>query len=402
VARTANVIDQLVVTLRERGLRFGRPTLAAAPAAGAALGVDIPWRANPGAELPAAIRFAVRWTPLALLETTADGPAEAPKVAWRLVRRVNRPGDVVRLAVRVPALPGLWRLDIEARDSDGASLPKTDARPIRSLVVRVTAEREAALALRLAANGSLEATVRNAGRVPIEAALGGLATTLEAWALPLDPALAAHRVGAVDLGTALEPGGERTLSFAPPAIPAVVVARLAGDPVVLGRTLPAAALLAGGKDGQPVLTPLAPASPRDDALLGRSPATDRISMVPVEAPGALRVLVPRAEPAPEIREEIAAAERIAGRPLLLVRSLAAQPELAAAPTDALLGLPEDVAASAPDATGGLVVDLGGLRPGIRLVMAALVPLGEGPVDPATIGLAWVVVAPPAVAAPDQS
>jgi hypothetical protein len=125
-------------------------------------------------------------------------------------------------------------------------------------------------------------------------------------------------------------------------------------------------------------------------------------MIQVEVPGALRVLVPRAEPSPEIREELATAEGIPGRPFLLVRSLAAQPELAAAPTDALLGLPEDVAASAPDATGGLVVDLGGLRPGIRLVMAALVPLGEGPVDPATIGLAWVVVAPPAVAAPDQS
>jgi Mannosyl-glycoprotein endo-beta-N-acetylglucosaminidase len=420
VAYAANVIDRLIVTLRERGLRFGRPTLTAAPVAGDRLGIDVPWRAKPGAELPAAIRFAVRWTPVALLETTAEGPTEAPAAAWRLVRRVNRPGDVVRLAVKAPAQPGLWRLDVEARDSDGLSLPKTDRPAIRSLVVRVAAEQEAAVSVQLAADGSLEATVRNPGRVPIEAAGGGLTSTVEAWAFPLDPAVPAHLLASVPLERALEPGASRVVPFAAPATPAVVVVRLAGDPATLGRTLPVAALLTAGEGGRPALTALAVASPRDDALLGRTPAADRISLLPVEDPGALRVVMPGGTPWPEIRLELAAAERMSVRPALLVRSLTAEPDRAAAPTDALLDVPEssgeppadtavqpsagaaapspsDAPAQPPTPSPGassaaVSVDFAGLPPGIRLVMAALVPVGAEPVDPATIHLAWIVVA----------
>ncbi len=62
------------------GLRFGRPTLTAAPTQGAALAVDVPWRARPGAELPPRIRFAVRWTPVALVEGSAVGrPTSLPR-----------------------------------------------------------------------------------------------------------------------------------------------------------------------------------------------------------------------------------------------------------------------------------------------------------------------------------
>ena len=162
------------------------------------------------------------------------------------------------------------------------------------------------------------------------------------------------------------------------------------------------------------------ASPRDDALLGRTPAPDPISLLPVEEPGSLRIAVPAGTPAPEIRLELAAAEGMSTRPAILVRSLAAEPDRAAAPTDALVELPEtpgeppaDAAAQpsadasvpspsdtpaqppaqSPGATSAAVpVDLAGLPPGIRLVMAALVPIGAEPVDPATIHLAWIVIA----------
>jgi hypothetical protein len=208
-----------------------------------------------------------------------------------------------------------------------------------------------------------------------------------------------------------------------------VVVRLAGDPGTLGRTLPVAALLTAGEAGRPVLTALPVASPRDDALLGREPAADRLALLPVEEPGSVRIVVPGDTRAPEIRAELAAAERLPGGPALLVRSLAAEPDRAAAPTDALLRLsaepsaeppgepsdgppgdplpeppgepsdgppdesPADTPAVAPVVPPGAVpVDLAGVPPGIRLVMAAFVPVGAEPVDPATIRLAWIVVA----------
>jgi len=229
----------------------------------------------------------------------------------------------------------------------------------------------------------------------------------------------AHSLASVPLETALEPGASRVVPFAAPATPAVVVARLAGDPATLGRTLPAAALLTAGEDGRPALTALAVASPRDDVLLGRKPPADRIALLPVEEPGSLRIVVPGGTPAPEIRLELAVAEGMSGRPALLVRSLAAEPGRAAAPTDAIVQLPGTLSAPAdaaaqpsaddaapspsdtpaqppaqsPGATPAAVpVDLAGLPPGIRLVMAALVPIGAEPVDPATIRLAWIVIA----------
>jgi hypothetical protein len=425
VAYAANVIDQLVVTLRERGLRFGRPALMEPAVVGEKLAVEVPWQADAGAVIPPRLRFAVRWRPVGLHEATAEGPARAPATKWRLVRRAIS-GDSVRLPLEAPAQPGAWILDIEARDSDGLPLPKSDRPPIRSLLVRVAAEQEASVAVGLAADGSLQATVRNPGRVPIEAFGAGLASTIEAWAFPLDPALPAHPLASVPLETALEPGASRVVSFTAPATPAVVVVRLAGDPGSLGRTLPVAALLTAGEDGRPVLTALAVASPRDDALLGREPAPDRIAVLPVEEPGTIEIVVPGDARGPAIRVELAAAEGMPGGPGLLVRSLAAEPDRAASPTDALLGLPvetpADLAAegmeqspgerpadppadppteSPDEPTSGVSVDLAGLPPGMRLVMAAIVPIGAEPVDPATIRLAWIVVtaAPTAEADP---
>ena len=85
VAILANVIDGLVVTLRERGLRFGRPALADRPVVGTPVpstSRGAPGRARSAAA--AALRFAARWTPLALVEASPDAPAYG---------RPARPGD---------------------------------------------------------------------------------------------------------------------------------------------------------------------------------------------------------------------------------------------------------------------------------------------------------------------
>ena len=103
VAVLANVIDYLVVTLRERGVRFRRPVLVDRPVVGTPVSLEIPWTSNPGAELPDALRFAVRWTPLAVVEASASAPAKAPTTPWRYARRADGP-DHVRPAR--PAPPG--------------------------------------------------------------------------------------------------------------------------------------------------------------------------------------------------------------------------------------------------------------------------------------------------------
>jgi len=385
IAQLANEIDGLVVTLRERGLHFSRPSVVGQPVVGKRLALDVPWRARPGAVLPPAIRFAARWTPIALVEASPDVPATVPVSSWKAARRTDRPEGVVRLRLNAPSLPGLWRVDVEARDSDGRALPATDRPAIRSLLVRVAAEHEAGVSIGLASDGSLEATVRNPGRTPIEATGAGAASLVEAWAFPLDPAVPAQRLAAVPLGTALQPGGVRVIPFGAPAVPAVVIVRLTGDPGALGRTLPVAALMTGGEDGRPVLTALAVASPLGDALLRREPAADRIAVAPVEAPGSVRVAVTVGTRAREIGAALAAVEEPAGRPSLLVRSLAVEPDQPAMPTDARLDLPTEPPSPA-------VVDLFGLPAGVRLVMAALVPADGGPADPATIRLAWIPVA----------
>jgi len=393
VADLANVVDQLVVTLRERDLRFDTPSLAAPAIAGAALSVDVPWQAAAGAALPPAIRFAVRWTPVALFEASPGGPATPPATPWRLVRRADRPDGAVRLAVPAPATPGAWRLEIEARDSDGLPLPRTDRPPVRPLLVRVSAASEAGVSIGQAGDGTLTATVRNAGRTPLLPAEAGTVAA-EAWALPLDPALPAYPMASMAIALPLEPGGARTVAIGEPVVPAVVVVRLVGDPAGLGRTLPVAALATREERGRLLLQPLAVASPRDDALLGREPAAERLRPGPSDAAGSLRVAVAGAAPLPEIGFELAAVEDPPGRPSLLVRTLAAEPGRPAAATDALALLP-----AAPSAPG--MLEIAGIAPGVRLVMAAVVPADAGPAEAASVRLAWVVVgaAPPGAIEP---
>jgi hypothetical protein len=434
VATLANEIDRIVVTLRERWVIFRRPALAEQPVTGAPAVLEIPWRAKPGAQLPGALRFAVRWTPVAVVETSAEVPPAVPGAEWRFAPRTDKPGDAVRLELTAPSLPGLWRLDVEARDSDGQLLPATDRPPIPSLEVRVLAPGEIGVALSVGDDGGLAATVTIAGpgpaaddadrdgpdapdrpadpgrpaepgevevaraaAVPAASPAGADATgpnlagaALELWTLPLDPALGAYRQTLVPLPKTLGPRTPWTVSVGAPAVAAVVVARITSFPGSGVSAVPTAALSGRDADGRLALTSLAIASPRDDVLLGREPASARIAVAPVEAPGSVRVAATGGAPAPVIGVALAAIEEPPGRPSLLVRSLAAEPQRPASPTDSHVELPAEPPTPA-------LVDLSGLPAGVRLVVAALVPADGGPADSSTIRLAWIPVAAAAAA-----
>lgn len=394
IAYLANVVDRQVVTLRERGLRFGAARLVGPARAGTRLGLNVPWTARPGAVLPPRIRFAVRWTPLELVEADPADPAPAPEVRWTFVGRRDLAGRTARLAVGVPPRPGVWRLDVEARDSDGRPLPRSDRPTIRSLVVRVTAAQEVAISLAAGAEGRLLATIRNVGTRPLAAWRRGAATTLEAWALPLDPTRPAYRLAERPLDAALRPGTSRVVRFAAPRDPAVVVVRLAGDPGAVGRNREVAALVERGRGRRIDLTILAVASPRDDALLGRKPAAGRVALARLAEPVTVRATVGPGAGARDVTLEVAAAESAPGPSSLIVRSLAAEPGRAAQPSATLVPLPASTRRA-------IDVDVIGVPAGLRLIVAGIVPPDGGPLDPATLRLAWIPVTavPDAPAAP---
>ena len=386
IAVLANQLDALVVTLKERRLRFGRPSFADTPTARSQVSLRVPWTARRGARLPAAIRFRVRWTPVALVEASSGGPRRAPTTRWTFARRTNTSGHAVRLALTAPTQPGIWRVDVEARDSDGRALPRTDNPRIRSLTVRVAAPREASVGLSLGRDGYIDATVGNVGRRAIEASRNGTPTIVEAWALPLDPTRDAYRLAAVPLKTSLAADRSRVIRFPAPGRPAVVVVRLAGDARAVGRARPAAALVTPDARGRPVLAALPVTSPRDDALLRTRRPPGRISLIQLAEPGTITASVIGGSAAPDMAAAIAAMEGPPGRPWLLVRSIGADPSLPAAPSRALVELPDEPPAPAR-------LDVTGLPGGIRLVVAGIVPPDGTPADPRTLSLAWLPVTP---------
>jgi hypothetical protein len=315
---------------------------------------------------------------------------------------------VVRLALKPPSLPGLWRLDVEARDSDGRPLPKTDRPAIRGLDLRVVAPAEVGVALSVGDGGGLAATVTVAGVEPAapaerggaedmavagatdgapRPAFAGAQATLEVWTLPLDPALSPYLQASVPLPEMLGPAATWTVPVGTPAIPAVVVGRVV-VPGAVAAALPTVALAGRGEDGHLVLRPLAVASPRDELLLGRPPApatrTAPVTPRPGVDPGSVEVAVSAGDPAPMPDAAVAAVEDVPGPHSVLVRTLSVDASTQATPTGTLVTLPAD-------ATGATRLALGGIPAGVRLVMAGLVPRDGGPIDPATISLAWIAV-----------
>jgi len=431
VAVLANAIDRIVVTLRERGLQFGVPRVAtpapgAAVAASSSIVVEVPWTSRK-LGLPAAIRFAVRWTPVALAEGGSTAPAGSPASTWTPVGRITRAGHSVRLSVATPTVPGSWRLEIEARDSDGRRLPVTDAPPIQPLALRVAAPTEAAISVGLDATppvaeaggattvafavtpapqlpaGGLVATIRNVGRTTIPAAAqDGTPTLLDAWSLPLAADGDAVRLTEAPLAADLPPGGQVALHLPRPAGAAVVVLRLSGDPAAIGRSLPAIVLFNPSAVGAAMLTLLHVPDLRDGELAvpGPTTASAPVAGPPVPpSPGGASVSISQTDASGEVAiglvpEPVAAApdlleEPPAAPPSVLVRTLSTLPANAAGPTTAFLPWPKS---RAGDAHGTLSVV--GVPAGIRLVVAALVPDGGSVADPATLRLAWVPVADP--------
>ena len=384
IAVLANQLDRQVVTLKERRLRFGRPAFADTPVARTKVKIEVPWKARKGAVLPAAIRFRVRWTPIALVEASAGGPRRVAAPRWTFATRTNRPGHVVRLALRAPSQPGVWRVDIEARDSDGRALPKTDNPRIRSITVRVAASREATIGIAAGRDGTLAATVRNVGRKRIDAVRNGTATTVEAWAFPLDPKRDAYRLGAAPLGTSIAADRARVVRFPAPIAPAVVVVRLAGDPAAIGRNTPVAALVGRSGGGKPVVSALGVASRRDDALLRRKPKQGRISLSQAAEPGSAAASVVGGAPPPVVGSAMAEIEGAAGRPWLMVSSIGVDPSRPGAPSRTLVELPKEPPTPAR-------LDVSGLPAGMRLVIAAIVAADGTPADPRTLHLAWIPV-----------
>jgi Mannosyl-glycoprotein endo-beta-N-acetylglucosaminidase len=396
IASIANSMDARIVTLRERRLRFGTPRVVGVAAAGSLARVEVPWRARPGARLPKGIRFAVRWTPLAVVEASAEGPSKVAATGWTLVARSDR-GRTSRLATRLPRHAGLWRLEIEARDSDGRPLPATDRPAIRPVVVRVAAPSEVAVSLRVGQGGLLEATVRPIGREALPAAgPAGQPTVIEAWALPLDSSEPVRRLALVSVGHDLARGEARTIRFRALRTPAVVLVRVAGDPEAVGRAVPAVALVGRGQGSHLVATPLTVASPRDDRLLGRKPAApDPLAARAGDSPRAIAVAVDIAGTRPAGEEDPSGAEgAIAAEPedrptspvRVLVRTLAVGPGAKASATATVVALPEVMPV---DGSTSLVAD--GIPEGVRLVVVGLLPAGATDVDPDTLRAAWIVV-----------
>ena len=396
IASIANSMDGWIVTLRERRLRFGTPRVAAAIRAGGGARVVVPWSARRGARLPTVVRFAVRWTPLAVVEATADDPAVSAGTGWTLVAR-SISGRTVRLSVRAPGQPGLWRLEVEARDSDDRLLPAADRPPVRSVAVRVAAPSEAAVRVEVGDGGLLEATVVAAGGGTLPATgPTGRATVIEAWALPLDASKPARRLLLTPLGRGLASGKARTVRFKAPGTPAVVVVRVAGEPGALDRSVPAVALVGRGRGNRPVLTPLSVTSPRDDALLGREAAEpDPLAPRPADSSGAVAVMVAVDATRPagdEVGADAIGAvagepeDRPAGPVRVLVRTLGVLPAADASPTGHLLPVPDLRPA---DGSTSLLAD--GIPEGVRLVVAALVPAGAADAKPDSVRAAWIVV-----------
>ena len=334
-----------------------------------------------------------------------------------------------------PTVPGSWRLEIQARDSDGYPLPATDAPPITSLPVHVAAPTEATISVSLdpalgtleagreitagysplpvaasgavaavpalqPATGRLDAVIRNIGRTTIPAvALDGTPTLVEAWSLPLAPGDGAIRLAGVPLVNNLPPGGQVTVQLPGPTADAVVVLRLAGNAEAVGRSIPVALLVRTSATGAPTISALAIPDLRDSGLARAASETAKVpaarpvglpvpavSILQSDAVGELSIgLV--ADPAPRALDQ--PPDPTLPPPWILVRTLSTVPTAPVDSTTTLTAWPGD-----PTAGGPQVLEIPGMPAGVRLVVVALVGAGASEVDAATVRLAWVKVADP--------
>ncbi len=404
VVRHANWLIDEVPTLAMRKLRFGAVRLPDAMRAAAVSDIAVRWTAVKGAGIPAGIRFSTRWTPVSIVETAVALPRRPAEPAWsRVARAASIPGTLT-LSVRAPVQPGLWRLDLDPRDSDGTELPAADHPRIASSMVRVYARSEAVLALGRGDDDTLIATVRSSGPGTIRAAAEEPVQELEAWAIPLDDAAPAVRLASVRVADAIGPAAvPLKVPLRKATLPALVVLRLNGSSA--SRIVPAVVLVRRSTSGKAVVTTPWIVDPRTSQVVGR-PASEPapVDIVGTETPGTLAVRVSAkavdliATPLPDASPTPAPSPTPSGVFAAEASPGAASPSPApsAAPSEPAVEMSgsrvivRTIAVGGParptlvgpyipaHATGALQLPIDGLAPGIRLVVAWLQPEGGQP------------------------
>ena len=414
IAGIANSIDRFIQTLTERRVRFTAPEVPSLPGAGSKVAISVDWKAATGAHLPSGLLFAVRWTPVAVAE---DGVGPSPALVAPAWRTSDATGEhhTLGLTVAAPKAPGLWRLDIDPRDSDGSELPSSDHPRIKSALLRVVGPDEAVLTIAPGGSGTLAATVRAAGRKAVRAeGPDGAAVALEAWSLPLDPSKPATLLGSSRLTADIPQGKALTVELPAPAQPAIVVLRLVGGGAA--RAIPAVANVSQGRNGRAIVARITVADPQTATIVGAATTTAapldvvagdagtlaaRLSPAVVDSLGPDRVAV--TDPAAEV-----ASPSPSGDP-------GASPEPSPAPTPfigsrvfvrtlAVIGPadPTRIALDVPTGpSAGLVLSFGGVAPGLRLVFARLDSRGKLTAEPALFWVGWLKVLPAPAPSPDR-
>jgi hypothetical protein len=398
----ANRLINEVPTLAMRKLRFGAVRLPDAMRASAVSDLSVGWTAVKGAKIPAGIRFSTRWTPVSIVETAVALPRRPGDPQWLAVARASSVPGSLTLSVKAPPAPGLWRLDLDPRDSDGGELPAADHPRIASSMVRVYARGEAVLALGGGSDDTLVATVRSSGPGTIRAAADDPSQEMEAWAIPLDDATPAVRLASVRVTDAIGPTAitlKVPLKKAP--LPALVVLRLTGS--AASRVVPAVALVRRSSSGRPLVTTPWIVDPRTADLTERAPSEPApVDVVGTADAGVLGVRVsakvidliatplPTGAPAPSPTATPAGVFAADASPAASPPGAgSAGPDPAAelsgsrvvVRTIAVAG-PARPSLDAPyipaHASGTLQLPITGLAPGVRLVVAWLQPEGGAP------------------------
>lgn len=189
VSRVANSLH--FGSLRERHVRFGKPSAVGVFHGGTPATFDLGWKGR----LPSGVTFLATWTsvvpeiergmPVAGIvpdvpisgataeptpaPTVTPGVVPAPLAVKATETRANT--NKVRLVVGTPAIPGSYLVSIEARDSDGSPLPSQDRPVIPDVEVVVWAERSVTYAIDAVPGQGYAITVTNMGVAAIPATL---------------------------------------------------------------------------------------------------------------------------------------------------------------------------------------------------------------------------------------
>ena len=273
-------------TLSGLGVHLGQVAADEDVPAARRTSIQVPVDPGRAGALPAAVRFLVRFRPLALREADPQIaqvtrlPATLRSPAFRPPLETDREATSVGLTVLAPAWPGRYAVEVLIRDTDGAPLPDADKLRIRSTVVRVSPAASVSYSVSSQATG-LVVRATNTGSVAVRA--GGTRdvddaaqSALEAWAVGASGG-APRLIRSLPLTSSLAPG--TSMSFSIPAsrletlLPAFLVVRLrpSGDGArPLGT--PAVFSIGDDADGTTQVAEVLPFDPASAHLLGTTGA----------------------------------------------------------------------------------------------------------------------------------